>query len=178
MSIENRIKEKLSNHFVGIIAHSKGYKVSVTEDDDGIDYKISGVEEIVIGSSKYIHDTEKSIDVQLKSTTEDKVSIQSNELIYYLRVSNYNKLVTAKKTRKFIPYILILFILPKNKAKWVDLKINQLNLKKHCYWFVPSDDMQLETIKDKNSKIKIKIPLANKLNINSFDYFFENLIPE
>jgi len=108
---------------------------------------------------------------------EEKVFIENDKIVYNLRVSNYNKLVDARKRRKFIPYILILFILPKNRNKWVNLKEDQINLKKHCYWYIPTPDIEREIVKDKNSYTKIRIPIENKLRINSFEYFFENLIP-
>ena len=167
---ENKKKEEISVKLFSIIAHNDGFKVNKIDPDDGVDLMLTRSERVELPNGDIIMiDNEDAIAIQVKSVSERFISIRDNHVSYKLRVANYNKLVFERKRRKYIPYILILFIFPEAKEDWVSVEPESFLVRKNAFWFEPTENDQLITNKGKNDKIRIEIPLENKLVINTIN---------
>ena len=168
---EEKIKEKLSQHFVELIACRNGYSCNRPEDDYGCDLSINKVNIFNRnGDNRYLSTGEK-IDIQLKSTCESNVEFSDTIVKYDLKSKNYNDLV--ERLSSPYPLILILFILPDDKTDWLDILKEELILKTQSFWFVPPKDSE-ETNNDFSKRIEI--PLEQNIYLKSIDELFEEYL--
>jgi hypothetical protein len=170
---ENDIKEQLSNNYIKIIAANKGYMLDKPGNDYGADFMVSRTTTYIHnGSTRYLKDN-KYIDIQLKATTENGITIDaaSGTIKYTLEVKNFNDLVVRKNTNNLTPLVLILYILPVDKNHWVDMNNNEILLRKNAYWYVPPDGTAFS---NNVATVTITIPQTNVLDINCFDTFYQN----
>lgn len=174
--IENRVKEELSKHYSGILFHLDGYYILHHEYDDGVDLSLKFLKKTILPKSTFHIPSPETLDIQLKATTESKITRTRTSINYNIKVKSYNKLIERKKNGIYSPYVLILYILPEMKENWVTLKKNSLSLSNNAYWFIPSSNMDFENLKKDTSTISISIPTKNKLEKNTFKNLFD-LIP-
>lgn len=169
MTIE-QIKEELSNCFVGLIASYRGYKLTKPTDTGGVDFSVTkDVSYIKNGKTRFIQ-SGQYVDLQLKATTERTVLFEEDVIKYDLEAKTFNDLITRREFAN-APLYLILFIIPEEHDDWVDLNDENILLRKYAYWYKPPEDL-MET--DNVSRIRISIPLENKLNFSTFDNWFNN----
>jgi hypothetical protein len=168
MTVE-QIKEELSNNFVSIIASYLGYKLIKPTDTGGVDFSLTKDTSYVRNGRTRFIQTGQYIDLQLKATTETTVIVNNEIIKYDLEAKTYNDLIFRRGISN-APLYLILFILPEGYKNWIELNNEEILLKKHAYWFIPSKDL-LET--DNTSRIRISIPLENKLSLGTFDNWFK-----
>lgn len=169
MTIE-QIKEELSNCFVGLVATYRGYKLTKPSDTGGVDYTIGkDVTYVRNGKTRYIQNG-LYIDLQLKATTESSVIIDDDVIKYDLEAKTFNDLIVRREFAN-APLYLILFILPKEHDDWVELNDENILLRKYAYWYIPPNELS-ET--DNVGRIRISIPMENKLNFSTFDNWFNN----
>jgi len=134
----DQIKEKLQNNLINTISSVKGFKLCKPDDTGGVDFSVFYDKKRTInGKTRYTQSSEY-IDLQLKSTEERVVEINSQKKIikYDLEIKNYNDLIVRKQEGN-APLILILSILPDDKTKWVQVGKTNLILSQTAYWYVP-----------------------------------------
>lgn len=174
---EEQIKEELSNNYIGTIASRGGFKLIKPPDTGGVDFsvKYDSTYTLPSGKTRFLQ-SQDSIDIQLKSTTEGGSLIKQfdDHIKYDLEVKTYNDLIERNKIGTYVPLILILFILPAEEDKWVTVNEDCLQLSKSAFWFKPRPD---ETLTSNQDRKRIKIPLANKLALNTFKELFEEFHP-
>lgn len=162
---ENKIKEAISESFIRLVLAHDGFNVSKGDSDYGVDLAATPVEKIILPNGDItFNDSGLSLNMQLKSTTHKGVNFKKEFVEYYLRNKNYRDL----KRKVDAPYgklILIVFILPDNKDLWMDVFEDNVLLRKHCFWYIPSDSVIPANIltKGKDSKVKIHIPIENHI---------------
>lgn len=169
------IKEELSKHFIGALASFKGISVNKPEKDYGVDLKIELLETYSIGNRIRYAQTGKSVDIQLKATTEKNIEKTDNFIKFDLKIENYNDLIRRRNSLMkvvggHIPMVLIVVVLPENEKKWLEQKEQGILMRGNAYWFYPDEDM-LYSIN--NSSKRIEIPLKNKVNLDFFDFIFK-----
>jgi len=167
---KNQIKEAISINYIQAIANQIGYKVVPRIEDHGVDMSIIQVDKTSnYGKVRYI-DSGKSLECQLKATTEKGIRRTNGLVKYALDVKTYNDLVYRFK--KFMPLVLILFILPDNDKEWVVCKPDELVIRKHAYWYIPGSEAQISS---NTSSVTISIPENQKINNQTFLYLFDLL---
>ncbi|MGE5344132.1 MAG: DUF4365 domain-containing protein [Candidatus Omnitrophota bacterium] len=173
---EEQTKEELSNNYLSILTYKSGYKLDKPKDTGGVDFVLSFDQmRISRDGKKRFCQSAKRIDLQLKTTTEKSI-IESDRVIKYdLEVKNYEDLISRKEERIFLPLILILFILPNDKNEWVQLRDEEMALRKCAYWYCPENDF-IST--DNKRTVRIEIPIKNKLNLNTIKNLFEKFFGE
>jgi len=168
MMTEEHIKEAISLRYMELIAAYNGYDVSNSKNDYGCDLQI---DEVKLFEDGRILSTNRSLHFQVKSTTEKSVIEDSKSLKYDLRATNYNDLIRLKDTAN--PLILLLFVLPKNKNRWIELSKDELITRKCAYWFMPSEKA---TQTDNNNQIRIKIDKSNLVDLETIDLLFKKYL--
>jgi len=167
----NQIKEAISASYVRTIANRRGYKTSTRELDHGVDMDLIEMTiRVQNGSQRYI-ESGREIKVQLKATTERGITRGGNVIRYPLESKTFNDLVDRRQ-RGTIPLVLILFILPEEENDWVLCDANNLVIKKHAYWYIPSDT-DAET--PNNTSITIEIPESQTIDLDTIEQLFSQL---
>ncbi|WP_426584867.1 DUF4365 domain-containing protein [Mucilaginibacter sp. R-33] len=173
---EEQIKEAISEAFVRLILAHDGFKIYKAEVDHGVDLTVGPVEKIQLSNGKFMfQDSDRRLDIQLKSTTE-KYAIESGKFIEYkLRYKNYQTL-KDRVDSLYVKMILVLFVLPEDESTWIDVVENSILLRKSCYWYIPENSAIPSTlrIKSKDSKVKIEIPRTNHL-LKNFKSIFNSI---
>ncbi|MES2266394.1 MAG: DUF4365 domain-containing protein [Bacteroidota bacterium] len=176
---DNKVKEIISEAFFSLVLAKnrfKSYKSS--SGDDGVDLLINPIITRVrtYGGGTSRIDSPKKIDIQLKCTTENKVTVLPNgNLRYYLKVKNYEDLL-VRRDEKGVPLALIVFVLPDKEDDWLEIFHDQLLLRRCGYWYVMPDTESLvrsEVLKSK-SNISIEILSKNKLTLD-FKTIFDKI---
>ena len=154
---EEDIKEALSNNYVATLANRLGYELVSKRKDYGVDCTIKYQIARKMANNQYAYiDAPYSCDLQLKATTEKSITRKKNCIIYDMRVKNYNDLIYRKQIG-FTPLVFILFILPTDEQKWINIFEDELIISKNAYWYYPSDKENTES--ENISSRRIKIPI-------------------
>lgn len=170
----DQIKEQLSNRFIGVLATHSGFTLDKSELDFGVDYTARKTFEYThpaTGKTRIAHDS-KSIDIQLKATTETSIIDAGADIKYDLEVKNYNDMI--HRLGGIVPLILILFVLPDNRNDWIDLTPTELRVRKLAYWFYPAIG---STMTSNVGTIRVTISKTNILSINCFDTLHSQFYP-
>jgi hypothetical protein len=165
--------EELSRDFIMTIAHSRGF-FNFNGRDYGTDLLIrQAIKRANNGRSRYLT-TGKGIDIQLKAVSEDWISYLDKSVKYTLEIKNYIDLIERAKEEggAIIPLILIIFIVPSDSNKWVEMQQDGILLRKEAYWYQISPDKEIPSNK---TNITIEIPKANKVNAELFPNLFVTL---
>ncbi|MEG1312613.1 MAG: DUF4365 domain-containing protein [Romboutsia sp.] len=125
MITEELIKEGISKAYVRLVCSYAGMSYSEPEYDYGID---GTIKEVKVRGSRYI-ESGYGIDFQLKCTTN--IEIEDGKVKYKLEAKNYNDLIDEDV---LFPRILILYNLPKDKAKWINVTKDKTELTKCAWW--------------------------------------------
>ena len=166
MNIE-KIKEDLSVCYLKTIAAVNGIALeNITHDEDSVDVIIKKV--IQMSSSRRFN---SQISVQLKSTSsKSQYNIKENEIIYKLKVKNYNDLCIAAT----MPSMLALLILSEKEEEWINWATNELMINGKMYWL----SLQSNKLTENNDSISIKIPKENILNNVTIEQLIEKAAKE
>jgi hypothetical protein len=175
MNIE-LIKEHLSNKYIGVLAANKGFVIEKGDVDLGVDYQLRRPfsRPKLGGGKRYTYDG-KYIDIQLKATTEHNIFDEPNQIKYDLEVKNYNDLVDRAAISPIVPLILILFVLPHDRASWVNIDPTELRVRRMAYWYQPPAGA-LESANQNTQRISI--PKTNLLGIDCFDILHSHFYPQ
>ena len=93
-------------------------------------------------------------------------------------IENYNDMIRRFQNRQqllygLIPIVLIVFILPDNFEKWVQVNPKDgIDIKGEAYWFYPTQ--VFEKTKNKSS-VRIKIPIEQKVDLDFCEHIFKLL---
>lgn len=169
MLTEEHIKEAISQKFIELIASNNGFGTDKPIQDYGTDLSISEKDFRLVNEKKILYDTGRELKIQLKSTTEKSITIEKGIIKYDLDIKAYNDLIIRKAAKT--PLILLLFILPNDRGKWVNITENELIARKCAYWYLP--DEQDKLTENKSSK-RISISVNNIFNNEALIYLFEN----
>ena len=154
----------LAHHFIqndlswaylcAVVSHA-GWRLSLPmRDDHGID---GTIEAPVRGMNK--------VDFQLKATT--LYEIRGDDIVYDLRVENYNQLVAEDG----VPRILILFLMPNDPDQWLSHTEDELCLRKCAYWV---SLMGLPPSSNTSSQ-RVRVPLANVFHPDGLQKMFDQV---
>lgn len=157
---ENRIKNGISEGcFQAIIAKAGlcGQKIP-NEDDYGVDYFIRTLVKIngKLSAGAIV------LEVQLKSTV--KWEAKENNILYRLRVKNYNNMV-HRNISKSTPIILLLMCLDRNQNDWCSITESNIVFQKSIYWHKFNESV-ISSL-DPDSSILISIPTSQLLTADA-----------
>lgn len=169
----NDIKEALSRSYLATIVHRCGHKFGSFTFDHGVDLTIQeqGTRSVPGGGIRFLQ-SGRSIDCQLKATTEDQITVSTGVIKYSLNNKNYNDLIYRRDTNSK-PIVLILFILPQDDSHWVECYQDRMISQKHLYWYSIPKSAQIAT--NENSKTTIEISDANVINLNTMPTLFDQI---
>jgi Domain of unknown function (DUF4365) len=159
-------QEEFSYAFIGAIATAAGYAVKLagrTEDAAGKDLAI--VAPSVTGKSY----TSPVLDAQVKCTINDSI-IKETHVHYPLAIKNYNYLID----KPLVPRLLIIVIIPRNLAEWLDASESQTILQKCVYWISLKGQLPKKNAK----KVTIRIPRSNLLTPQSLKGIMQRIADE
>lgn len=166
--------EEISKSYLEIIANKSGYFNSIHR-DYGTDLTIRKAKLCPV-RRRYLT-TGKAIDIQVKAVTEIYArhydDTTKNFIKYDLELKNYNDLVDrANENGSVIPLLLAIFIMPSDKLQWIDLKQEELVLRKCAFWY----KIPVNSVHSTNStSVTIEIPKANKISLEFYDEQFLTL---
>lgn len=167
----NDIKEHMSRNQFKTIANKCGYKCERPADGDhGVDFRVDEVVWIQRPQGSRLLDTGRTLQFQLKATTEKNIQFVAEVLKFDLEVKTYNDLVD-RKDRNY-PLTLVLVILPDTDAEWVVCGEAELNQRTKLFWFRPSNDARMT---NNESSIRISIPINQRVDLNFLKNQFEEL---
>ena len=155
MMPDNLIKEELSLAYVQAVTARSGHDLTVRR----VDYRgIDGTVEnpLLRGVNR--------VDFQLKSTTV--YNIRDTDIMYDLRVDNYNLLVSERD----IPRVFILFIMPRDETQWLVQSPDELCLRRCAYW----RSLMGEDPSNNRSTVRIPVPQANVFDQNGLRDVFNH----
>ena len=92
---------------------------------------------------------------------------REGNLVYKLKVKNYNDLVKLTITPRYLAVLL----LPENEDDWVDVSLNELTLRQRMYYI----SLKGRAPSTNDSTVTITIPKENILDCASFLKLFEDL---
>ena len=177
---EQDIKHQLAFHYLGIIASRSGFKYEKPAIDYGVDAMVERIEKIKKDKGFRYAASGISIDVQLKSTTYDRIDTKEGHILFDVdcEIKNYNDIIRRFQNRKkllygLIPIILVVYILPDDSEKWIQVSNkNGLDIKGGAYWFYPNENLEKTNNK---SSIRIKIPIEQKVDLDFCEHIFNLL---
>lgn len=163
---EQQIKEKLSHHFVELIASRQGFKCGKPEPDHGVDLQITRTVAIDRdGKTRYL-DTGEYVQLQMKCTTLNSITEGDTSFKYDLEVKTYNDLVDRLASGSITPLYLVLLVLPPEKDSWLSVTADELVVRRNAYWYRPPVSAERSA---NDTTTRIEIPYANRLTLTFFD---------
>jgi len=148
----NFVQEQLSLSYARSVIYNAGFNLSRCEvDDHGID-----------GTIQSYSRGRNRIDFQLKSTTD--YGIRNGNVIYDLRVENYNQLIEADG----VPQILILYLMPENNDLWLSQNSHEMCLRECAYWV----SLMGNQPSSNSSTVRVEVPLADIFDRNGLRFMF------
>jgi len=153
---ENNLKCEFGLAYVRAVAHAAGYFVQSSDrmkDADGVDITLFN------RTAGRLKTMGKSIDIQLK-TTAHKDDGDQETFPFVLDVKNYNELVL---TGYQIPRILVVVIVPEDRANWVEINQDHL-LMRHCGYWKSLRGLASSTNK---SSVTVEIAQSDEFNITN-----------
>ena len=163
------IKEHMSRNQFKTIANKCGYKCERPGDGDhGVDFRVDEVAFIQMPSGPRLLDTGRTLQFQLKATTQCNVEFHDEILKFDLEAKTYNDLVHRSKSNYSLT--LIVAVLPDSEAEWIICNQYNISQKTQLFWFRPKIDSKLT---DNTSTKRIEIPLIQRVNLSFLDLLFE-----
>lgn len=155
---EEHIKECIGSAYTRALVSYAGYNICISEHDYGFDGKILDVEY----DEEYKRYSESGflINFQLKSTVD--YELKDDMIIYDLEVKNYRDLIRPNPGS---PRILILYLMPREKEKWLINDHERLIIERGAWWYSLKG---LPECSNKDKK-RIKIPAGNLLSVESLN---------
>ena len=154
---ENFIQEQLSWAYVRAVIYRAGFNLAIPEvDDHGIDGTISSYSK---GMNR--------VDFQLKSTFN--YEIRGQHVLYDLDADNYNVLVQDFGA----PAVLILFVMPEDRVRWLEQSEQELRLRHCAYWMSLEGDQRTDNVSSK----RVGLPKSNMFTVAGLPCMFRSVIP-
>lgn len=162
------IKEQISKAYVNAIAANAGILFKDNGNlDYGMDGKFSDVD-VYLDNSNHCRFSENGfgIDIQLKATVNAQV--KNGKILYDLEMKNYLDLI---RTDIGTPRILIIYSLPKEREKWIEIHQDKTIVQKCAWWC----SLRGEPHKVNKSKIRIAIPENQMLTSDELKNLIERV---
>lgn len=155
MLSESDVKEELSLAYVRAVAARAGFSVEETRKDrDSVDLTICARGALCPDAPI----TSPDLKVQLKATALGP--LPEREFDFDLPSHNYNALADTKRS---VPLILVVFVMPKDKAQWLSCTESRLALRHCAYWV----SLAGQSPTSNQTKQCIKVPRAQVFNPRS-----------
>jgi hypothetical protein len=148
MTDEHRM-EQLSRAYTQAVAAVCGCRWSVPTPDYGIDISLRQV----VYRRKRWREEGLGLDLQLKS--EAGAVVASDHIVHDRKADAYDLL---RRTTRYSPAILVLFVLPANRAEWVGHSEERLELRGCAYWL----SLRGVPASANTSSVRVRIPRANQ----------------
>ena len=176
--LESKIKEEISLFLFSTLAARMGYAAILPRFDQGTDIIIKKSTILTFGNRKRYTTGGQSLSIQMKTTTTKQVKVDGLAISYNLEVKNYNDLIFRKnewvdENKIGNPLILILHVLPEKPQEWLKIDFDKqfYQLNGLFYWFFPDNN---DKFTDNKRKSVVKIPTANKVDLNFFPSTFQS----
>lgn len=143
---DNHVKEYLHEAYVRAVVAQAGYECSFSEQDYGIDARVS---EVVQLKGKYVS---SGFDFKIQMKASQDFRLDTTETVYSLKAEAHDRM--ALHTGSTI--ILVLFCVPQDANLRLEVTEDHLKLQQCCYWW-PRPAAKT----DKSSSIAIRIPRQN-----------------
>jgi hypothetical protein len=148
MLFESDVKEELSLAYVRAVAARAGFSVEETRKDrDSVDLTICARGALFADAPI----TSPDLKVQVKAATLGP--LPEREFDFDVLSHNYNALVDTKRSA---PLILVVFVMPKDKARWLSCTESRLALRQCAYWV----SLAGQPPTSNKTKQRIKVPRA------------------
>ena len=156
-------EEVLSVAYVKSIVSHFGHTYSTIDSDYGTDGCVRNIKQTE--ENKFI-DLGTKFDCQIKATTDWE--LKNETIVYDMKVDAYNRLI-LRNNEAYIPCLLILLCLPKEKDRWVSVVPTSFQIRNCCYYAYLFGDLTT------NSDWKrIFIPTKNIFNSENLEVLFSN----
>jgi len=167
---QNQIKEAISRNYIELIVNQIGHKLVPIPADHSVDFEIREVVTRIVNQKTRYSDSGRMVDIQIKSTTESKISFSDGFLKYKCESKTYNDLIHRRDDIN--PLYLIVFILPDDKNSWVGHTKDFVTVSKNAFWYLPP----LNAAETQNSSnITIEISENNLIDFNTFPNIFNDI---
>jgi hypothetical protein len=159
---ENEQKQQLSVAYVHGVAARAGYTCQAQNvDDDSVD--------VQIGAKGYVHERSvicsPRIEIQLKATSSQKLT--PSYLSFPLILKNYQEL----RATTLIPRLLVVLVLPKNPAEWMETSEECMISRRCAYWV-----SLLKMPESSNtSKVSVRLPRSQQFNVEQLQRLMERV---
>jgi hypothetical protein len=150
---ENEQKQQLSVAYVHAVAARAGYTCQVqTVDDDSVD--------VQVGSKGYVHERSlicsPRIEIQLKATSSPQM--KPTYLSFPLALKNYEEL----RVTTLIPRLLLVLVLPKNPAEWIETSEECMISRRCIYW---ASLLGMQAISN-TRKVSVRLPRSQQFDVD------------
>jgi hypothetical protein len=148
----NEQKQQLSVAYVHAVTAQAGYTCQVqTVDDDSVD--------VLVGARGYVHNQavirSPRIELQLKATSSPRLG--AKHLTFPLSRKNYEDL----RARALIPRLLLVLVLPKEPAEWIETSEDCMISRRCAYW---ASVLGMPETRNRRS-VSIRLPLSQRLDV-------------
>lgn len=172
-----KIKESLSVQYLSILASHGGFSAHTPFTDYGVDLMVEEISSYQIGDRTRYFSSGRTLDIQLKSTTAESISINEDEIKFDLESKNFNDLIKRHPFQKrpkfrYIPLVLVVFVLPSEADQWLDFSPEKLSIQGKAFWYYPDSEESLTL--NRYSK-RISIPIGQQVDLDFFQNFFKLL---
>lgn len=159
---DEMIMSELSKGYLALVGARQGYKFTVPSPDNGVDLKFcpSISRREPDGKIRWI-DSDKNLDVQLKSTHRRRVTFREDVLVYDLEVKTFNDLVYRRKG--FTPLYLVLLVMPDDHNLWLGMTPEELAVRECAYWWRPTEGTQPSA---NATTVRIEIPTLQRVTMD------------
>jgi len=157
MTLTLQHREELLHHaHICAIASEAGVNLALGREK--FDYGIDGHFAIIHSNTdKKLFQGDAKVEFQLKASFSN-VSIKKDHISYRMNADAYNKLVN--RACNGVPVMLILLVLPKEKDQWLSRNMEEMILRKCCYWRFFSD----ATFSTDSKPVKVRFPINQILS--------------
>lgn len=162
---ETKQKSIIGESALRIIGTVAGYSLSKPEEDHGVDFH---VKKIASRGGRLV-EMGGILDLQLKSTSSYQE--RDGHVIYRLESRTFNDMV-SRNIDGDLPIVLVLMTLEDSAQASVDVRPDEIAIKRSMYWY-RTDAMSLHESED--SKVRIEIPVSQRLDISTFEELVRNL---
>ncbi len=159
MTDEHRM-EQLSRAYAQAVAAVCGCRWSVPTPDYGVDLSLRTVR---FGRGRW-RETGVPLDLQLRSTTG--AALTADHVVYDLDADTYD---TLRRATRPSPAILLLLVLPLDRADWLSHTEDRLELRRCAYWY----SLRGQPARANTSSVRVRIPRANQFTPAALERIME-----
>ncbi len=158
----NEQKQQLSVAYVHAVTAQAGYTCQVqTVDDDSVD--------VLVGARGYIHNQavirSPRIELQLKATSSPRVGV--THLTFPLTRKNYDEL----RTRSLVPRLLLVLVLPKEPAEWIETSEECMISRRCAYW---ASVLGMPETRNRRS-VSVRLPRSQRVDVAQLQWLMQQV---